>query len=64
MLAALVVHRKLEDQLTLSLGLPLDGEQFGRRRSAAARQAAGTPTIKLAPRVAALRSKQARDRGA
>lgn len=61
---ALVVHRRLEDQLTLSLGLPVGGEAFGRRRTAAARQAASTPKIKLAPRVRTIQAKQQQDRGA
>jgi hypothetical protein len=66
MLAALVVHRKLEDQLTLSLGLPVEGEAFGRRRTAAARAAAdsGLRKTKLAPRVAQIRAQQKQDRGA
>jgi hypothetical protein len=64
--AALVVHRKLEDQLTLSLGLPVEGEQFGKRRTAAARAAAdsGLRKTKLTPRVKAIQTKQQRDRGA
>jgi hypothetical protein len=38
LLAAIVAHRKLADQLAVALGLPLAGESVGRRRSAAARQ--------------------------
>jgi hypothetical protein len=36
--AQLAVHRKLIDQLTTALSLPLDGEVVGRRRSAVAKQ--------------------------
>jgi hypothetical protein len=32
-------HRKLADQLVVALGLPLEGEVVGRRRSAQAKQA-------------------------
>jgi hypothetical protein len=63
-LPGLVSHKKLFDQLVTALALPIGNETAGRRRSAAARQAAGTPRIKLAPKVAAIRSKQERDRGA
>lgn len=38
LLAAIGAHRKLADQLVVALGLPLEGEVVGRRRSAAAKQ--------------------------
>jgi hypothetical protein len=37
--ATLVSHRKLADQLVVALGLPVEGEAVGRRRSAQAKQA-------------------------
>ncbi|MFZ0906391.1 MAG: P27 family phage terminase small subunit [Mycobacterium sp.] len=40
LLAAIAAHRKLCDQLVVALGLPLEGEVVGRRRSAAAKQSA------------------------
>lgn len=61
---ALVSHKKLFDQLVMALALPIGNETTGKRRTAAAKQAAGTPRIKLAPKIAALRSKQTQDRGA
>jgi hypothetical protein len=36
----LAVHRTMVDRLMLSLGLPADGEQVGKRRSPQAKQAA------------------------
>ena len=42
LLAELRQHRKLADQLVIALGLPVDGESVGRRRSAQAKQAADT----------------------
>jgi hypothetical protein len=38
----LAVHRTMVDRLTLSLGLPADGEQVGKRRSPQAKQAANS----------------------
>lgn len=38
----LVTHRSLLDRLVLSLGLPADGEQVGRRRTPQAKVAANT----------------------
>jgi hypothetical protein len=40
LLAELRNHRKLADQLTTALSLPIEGEAVGRRRSAQAKQAA------------------------
>jgi hypothetical protein len=40
LLAELRNHRKLADQLVIALGLPIDGEAVGRRRSAQAKSAA------------------------
>lgn len=40
MVAALVNHRKMADQLVVALALPVEGESVGRRRSAAAKQSA------------------------
>jgi len=42
LLPAIVAHRKLADQLAVGLGLPVEGEAEGRRRSAAAKQNAET----------------------
>jgi P27 family predicted phage terminase small subunit len=39
LLAVIAAHRKLADQLVVALGLPLEGEVVGRRRSAQAKQA-------------------------
>jgi hypothetical protein len=65
LLAQLTAHRRSADRLALALALPIGNETMGRRRTAAAKQAASTPRIKLAPKVAAIRSKQERDsRGA
>lgn len=41
--AVLAAHRKLADQLTSALALPIDSEAVGRRRSAAARTIAKVP---------------------
>jgi hypothetical protein len=40
LIPAIAQHRKLVDQLVVALGLPLEGETVGRRRSAQAKQAA------------------------
>jgi phage terminase small subunit len=39
LLPLIVAHRKLVDQLVVAVGLPLEGEMVGRRRSAQAKQA-------------------------
>jgi hypothetical protein len=64
LLAALANHRRLADQLVVALALPVEGEAAGRRRSAAAKQAAGVRKVKSGPRIARLRLQQERDRGA
>jgi P27 family predicted phage terminase small subunit len=40
LVSAIAAHRKLLDQLVVSLGIPLPSETVGRRRSAAAKQSA------------------------
>jgi hypothetical protein len=63
LLAALVAHRKLFDQLVVALGLPTEGEVVGRRRSASAKQAADArwrKPPKMAPRIAHIRAHQNR----
>lgn len=53
LLNALVAHRKLADQLVTALGLPVQGEAVGRRRSAQGKAAADARwrrTKKLGPR--------------
>jgi P27 family predicted phage terminase small subunit len=65
LLSALVSHRKLCDQLTTALGLPVEGEAVGRKRSASAKRAADArwrKPSKLGGRVAQIRRSQ--DRGA
>jgi phage terminase small subunit len=39
LLPMIAAHRKLADQLVVALGLPLEGEVVGRRRSAQAKEA-------------------------
>lgn len=61
LLSALVAHRKLADQLVTALGLPVDGEVVGRKRSASAKRAADArwrKPSKLAPRVTQIRRSQ------
>jgi P27 family predicted phage terminase small subunit len=53
LLAELRNHRKLADQLILALGLPIDGETVGRRRSAQAKQAADSRWAKAKPKTRA-----------
>lgn len=61
--AMLANHRKLADQLVVALGLPLDSETVGRRRSAAAKQSADARwrRPKMAPRVVALERTRSRE---
>jgi phage terminase small subunit len=58
LLAAIVAHRKLADQLAVALGLPLAGEAVGRRRSAAAKQNANSRWQKTRTRTGRLASVQ------
>jgi hypothetical protein len=51
-------HRRLVDQLVVALGLPLPTEAVGRRRSAAAKQAADARWRKSEPRKGRLASVQ------
>jgi hypothetical protein len=64
LLHQLTAHRRSADRLALALALPIGNETAGKRRSAAAKQAASTPRIKLAPKVRALQAQRERDRGA
>ena len=49
-LSAIAAHRRLVDQLVVALGVPLEGEVVGRRRSAAAKQSADAKWRRSGPR--------------
>jgi hypothetical protein len=60
LLASLVTHRKLADQLVTALALPIEGEVVGRRRCAQAKQAADARwrKTKSGPRIHAVAAMQ------